>query len=70
MRLEIQWEVCDGYCGKSRPQTLQIETEDYLEADTPYETLSEDEKRECIVEWVEGDFQSKVTYSIKSIKEY
>lgn len=69
MKLKIKWEAEDGYCGKSRPQTLIIETQDYLEDDHHYEEMTEDEKQKLIDERVYEDFQQKVTYSITSIEE-
>lgn len=69
MKLKIKWEVADGYCGKSRPQTLIIETNDYLEDDQPYEEMSDDEKQEFIDERVCDDFKQKVSYAITSTEE-
>ena len=68
MVLEISWEVSDGYVGKSRPQGLIVNVEDYMDIEE-WENLSEDEKRDEIDNWVYEDFSDKVTYSIGDVNE-
>jgi len=56
--MKITWEVDDGYCGKSRPQTTEIDDEELAE----YET--EEEKEKFIEECIQQDFEQRITWHI------
>lgn len=58
--MRIQWEVDDGYVGKSAPQYTIIYDED-LEGMTPEEIHEE------IEEAVHEDFRQKISYHIKRV---
>lgn len=32
--MDITWEIDDGYCGKSRPQTTTIDDEEFADCET------------------------------------
>lgn len=53
--MKIHWEIDDGYCGGSRPQSTEIDNEELAE----YET--EEEKEEFIQECLREDFNGKVS---------
>lgn len=53
--LSIGWEVDDGYCGKSRPQTTQIDEQDL-------EGMTKEEARRYIEERVQNDFNEKIQW--------
>lgn len=52
----VNWEVEDGYIGKSRPQHTAIDDDELAE----YET--EEEKERFIEECVEEDFRQKISW--------
>lgn len=54
--LIVTWEVDDGYAGKSRPQTTKI----------PLGDLEGRDRQSVIEEYVQEDFQNKVSWSIIS----
>ena len=58
--MEITWEVEDGYIGGSRPQHTIIPDEELEVFDT------EEEKEEFIADWVQEEFESKISWSITS----
>ena len=51
----VQYEIEDGYVGKSRPQYFTINTGDL------YEDMDEDDIREVYRSAVTDDFQEKIT---------
>lgn len=67
MILEIIWEVDDGYLGKNRPQTLTVNTDDYV-SDKEWNEMSEFDKKEKIDEWVTEDFDNVVSFNINTVK--
>ena len=52
----VNWEVNDGYCGKSRPQQTVIPDEELVDCET------ELEREELIQEYVSNDFNSKISW--------
>jgi len=55
--MRITWEVEDGYAGKSRPQYTEV-------PDVEIEACeSEDEENELINEYIQRDFEMKISYS-------
>lgn len=56
----ITWEVQDGYCGGSRPQTTEIN-------DIVLEDLDDEERQEYIEDAVQEDFEQTVTWAITSV---
>ena len=69
MRLNISWEVDDGYCGKARPQHFSIETRDYLEDDQPYEEMSQQEKDDFIYDRVCEEFNNRISFVVGNVEE-
>ena len=59
----ITWEVEDGYCGKSRPQTTKIDDDELAE----YET--EEEKEEFIQNEIQNDFEQTIYWCETSREE-
>ena len=55
--MKVRWEIEDGYLGKSRPQYTSID-------DAELEGLSEDERQELISEYVQVDFEQRITWAI------
>ena len=55
--MRVQWEVEDGYAGKSRPQFTDIPNEDL-------EGLEEDERQRVIEDYVRQDFESNIYWYI------
>lgn len=55
LKIEVTWQVEDGYVGKSRPQhtTFRIDKEDW-------ELYDEQDKMDCVDEYIEGDFRVKI----------
>lgn len=67
MKLDITWEVEDGYAGKSRPQHSIFDTdEDCVEI---WDELTDEEKSELIDEFIQEEFYNKISFSITHIKE-
>ena len=54
--MRIYWEVDDGYAGKSRPQYTDIDNNELDECET------EEEKQELITEYVQDDFDNRITW--------
>jgi hypothetical protein len=54
----VTWEVDDGYVGKARPQHTDIPDEELDECET------EHEKDELIAQYVQGDFDNKISWDI------
>lgn len=53
----IDWEVSDGYCGKSRPHTTKIDQSELMDCDT------EGDVRELISECIQDHFEQEVSPS-------
>lgn len=66
MKIKIIWQVDDGYCGGSRPQTLIFDTDDYTDNIEEWEALPEEKKQEYKTEAVEADYESNIHWSISS----
>ena len=60
--ITVTWEVEDGYCGASRPQTLTIE-------DYEVEGMDDSEKERYIEDAVHQAFQQEITWSITDIED-
>ena len=64
MRIDITWEVDDGYAGKSRPQHYTLndfEVEEYLECET------ENEGREYLEGIIDEEFRNRINYYIQRV---
>lgn len=55
----VRWEVEDGYAGKSRPQETEVPDEEL-------EELDEKERKELIWEYVQDDFDQRISWCILS----
>jgi ribosomal protein S26 len=53
-KIQVTWEVADGYAGKSRPQTTRIRREEIESA------IDEADVREIIEQSIQSDFESKI----------
>jgi len=58
-KIEVTWEVDDGYAGPSRPQSTVVDLEDF-------EDLSEQAIEVLLYEIVGEDFSQNIGYSITS----
>ena len=63
-KIQVVWEVSDGYVGKSRPQKLEIDIENDVMSEEEWVELSHEEKLEVINEAVQDDFERTVSFSI------
>jgi len=61
--MRVTWEVDDGYAGKSRPQHLDISDEEFEECTT------EEDKQVLIEDFVQEDFDNRITFHIIRIEE-
>ena len=66
MKIDVTWQVYDGYCGGSRPQHTKIDTSDYMD-DVEWIEQSEEERQKYIEEAVQEDFNQKVCFNIDSV---
>lgn len=62
MKIDIIWEIEDGYAGGSRPHYLKVDTEDYGD----WESMEEKEKSEIIEDEVQNDFNNSISWYISS----
>ena len=53
-KIEVEWEVADGYAKKSRPQITRIRREEIESA------IDEADVREIIEQSIQSDFESKI----------
>ena len=53
-KIEVEWEVADGYAGKSRPQITRIRREEIESA------IDEADVKEIIEQSIQSDFESKI----------
>ena len=61
--MRVRWEVEDGYGGKSRPQTVEIDDADWLDCE-------DDDERDCLIdEAVDNDFVQRITYYVKGVEQ-
>lgn len=60
--MRVQWEVEDGYVGKSRPQFTDI-------PDDEFEDLDEAERQQVIEDAVQQDFENNIHYFIIRVDE-
>lgn len=63
MKIIVEWEVEDGYAGKSRPQKTEIDTEDYFDNEE-WNEMTDDEKKEHLESFVQEDFEQKISFGI------
>ena len=55
-KMIVNWEVEDGYCGKSRPQSTEISDDDLDACET-------EEEREFLIEdCIQEDFERNITW--------
>jgi len=64
LKINVKWEVDDGYVGKSRPQETIIKPYDYVDEDE-WNDATEDGKKDYIEEWVEDDFKNTIGFLIE-----
>jgi hypothetical protein len=62
-KLEVRWEVVDGYVGKSRPQHTYIPFTEFEE------DMSEGDIINLIEQWVEEDFHQNFSADIMNDDE-
>ena len=55
--MQVQWQVEDGYVGKSRPQTTNVDDDELLECAT------EEEREALINEYIQNDFEQSISWS-------
>ncbi len=58
-KIEVEWEVNDGYAGGSAPQTTTVLLSEFERDMTPEEVDTE------LGEMVQGDFETKITFDIQ-----
>jgi len=58
--MKVTWEVEDGYVGPSAPQNTEVPDEELAECQT------NEEREELIRDYVEEDFQEKISWCILS----
>lgn len=63
MKIEVTWEIEDGYAGKSRPQHLSFDTDDFMD-EQEWNDLPEKDKKEIINQEVLRDFNDKISYAV------
>ena len=63
MKVRVTWQVDDGYVGKSRPQITIIPEEEFEDCKT------EADRNAIIEEFVDSDFQNRISWFIDSIDE-
>jgi len=56
--MEVTWEIEDGYCGGSRPQTTEVPDDELDECET------ESDCQTLIDEYVQADFENTVSWCI------
>lgn len=61
-KITVRWEAGDGYAGKSRPQSFEIDTEDY-------EHLDHEEREAQLHKDVDEDFRNKVVGECSNLEE-
>jgi len=61
----VEWEVEDGYVGKSRPHNLRISSDDLDDCDE-----DEIEIESILWELVQSDFENKISWYIKNKDEF
>jgi hypothetical protein len=54
-KIEVRWEVADGYAGKSRPQVTRIQYSEIADCE------SEEDVRELIEQSIQHDFECKIS---------
>ena len=54
-KIEVTWEVADGYVGGKRPQRTKISHSDILDCE------SEEDVKELIKESIEEDFEQRIS---------
>lgn len=55
--MKVTWEIDDGYVGKTRPHTTDVDDDELAECET------EDEREDLIAEFIEADFRREITWS-------
>ena len=58
--MEINYEVEDGYCGGSRPQSVEVDDYEIIECETLSEAII------LVEECVQEDFEQKVSWVFKT----
>lgn len=66
--IDYEWEVEDGYCGASRPQSTPVWPEDLAQM---AEEAGDDDGAliDLIYEWVYEDLQQKISFSVDNIDD-
>ncbi|MCP4113820.1 MAG: hypothetical protein GY737_00165 [Desulfobacteraceae bacterium] len=62
-KIEVRWEVEDGYVGKSRPQSCEIDSEDIsLDGD-------KEDMMDQVYDEVNDDFANKISFYVANFDE-
>ena len=61
--MKARWEVEDGYVGKSRPQTTEIDDDAFMDAET------EDELMQNVEAYVRDDFDNQISWAFSNWDE-
>lgn len=63
MSIKVRWEVDDGYCGGSRPQTFTVDPSDFED------DMDEREIGDRLAEIVQDEFLQRISWFIKNESE-
>jgi len=63
-KVEIRWEVEDGYVGKSRPQSFEVDLDEFED------DMTHDEIVERVCEATDEDMANKVSYCFSNFDEF
>jgi hypothetical protein len=61
--MRVNWEVEDGYVGKSRPQETIVPDDELASCET------EEEKQELIEDYVQADYDNNISWCIMGTEE-
>lgn len=59
----VNWEVEDGYMGKSRPQTTEVKPHDDMDFED-WEEMTNEEREAYLDDAVQTDFENRISYGI------
>lgn len=63
MKITINWEVEDGYVGRSRPQYTEFDSNHHVD-DQEWEEMTIEEKQDLICDAVREDFENRISFGI------
>ena len=61
--MKIEWEVEDGYCGGSRPQSTEVPDDELQECS------SREEQELLVTEYIDHDFVQRISFFVKNFDE-